>query len=149
MSVPAQIAVLLALTAELFDSIPLDRMTDAEQAVHEAAVQIPAEVCARFETAQELSDEDRKAIIELARQAVAPFQPKPEAKPGDPGQKPDKKSEAEAKGGNKSEPEPKKSAAKSESKPGTEAKSTLDTQKRTSPTFNPSPKPNDFRNFQR
>src|SRR5512146_608164 len=33
-SVPAQIAVLLALTAELFDPVPLDRMTDAEQAVY-------------------------------------------------------------------------------------------------------------------
>lgn len=74
-SVPAQIAVLLALTAELFDTIPLDRMTDAEHAVHEAAVQIPAEVCARFETAKKLSDEDRKTIIELARQALAVFVP--------------------------------------------------------------------------
>jgi F-type H+-transporting ATPase subunit alpha len=36
-SVPAQIAVLLALTAELFDAVPLDQMTDAEHAVREAA----------------------------------------------------------------------------------------------------------------
>jgi F-type H+-transporting ATPase subunit alpha len=79
-SVPAQIAVLLALTAELFDPVPLDQMTDAEHAVHEAAANIPAEVCARFETADKLSDEDRKAIIEIARKSLAPFQPKPEAK---------------------------------------------------------------------
>ena len=79
-SVPAQIAVLLALTAELFDPVPLDQMTDAEHAVHEAAANIPAEVCARFETADKLSDEDRKTIIEIARQALARFQPKPEAK---------------------------------------------------------------------
>ena len=32
MSVPAQIAVLLALTAELFDLVPLDQMTEAEHA---------------------------------------------------------------------------------------------------------------------
>ena len=80
-SVPAQIAVLLALTAELFDRVPLDQMTDAEHAVHEAAANIPAEVCARFETADKLSDEDRKTIIEIARQALARFQPKPEAEP--------------------------------------------------------------------
>ena len=82
-SVPAQIAVLLALTAELFDRVPLDQMTDAEHAVQEAAANIPAEVCARFETADKLSDEDRKAIIEIARKALARFQPKPEpeAKP--------------------------------------------------------------------
>ena len=72
-SVPAQIAVLLALTAELFDRVPLDQMTDAEHAVQEAAANIPAEVCARFETADKLSDEDRKTIIEIARKALARF----------------------------------------------------------------------------
>ena len=80
-SVPAQIAVLLALTAELFDRVPLDQMTDAEHAVQKAAANIPAEVRARFETADKLSDEDRKTIIEIARKALAPFQPKPEAEP--------------------------------------------------------------------
>jgi F-type H+-transporting ATPase subunit alpha len=80
-SVPAQIAILLALTADLFDPVPLDKMTDAGHAVHEAAARIPQEMCARFETADKLSDEDRKAIIEIARQALAPFQPKPAAKP--------------------------------------------------------------------
>jgi F-type H+-transporting ATPase subunit alpha len=78
-SVPGQIATLLALTAELFDSVPLDKMKDAEHAVHEAATNIPSEMCARFETAKKLSDEDRRMILELARQALAPLQPKPEA----------------------------------------------------------------------
>ncbi len=80
-SVPAQIAVLLALTAELFDRVPLDRMTEARHAVQEAAANIPAEVSARLETADKLSDEDRKTIVELARQSLAPFQPRPESKP--------------------------------------------------------------------
>jgi F-type H+/Na+-transporting ATPase subunit alpha len=79
-SVPAQIAVLLALTAALFDDVPLDQMTDAENAVIEAAAKIPVAVGARFATAKELSDEDRKTIVELARQALAPFQPEAEAK---------------------------------------------------------------------
>ncbi len=79
-SVPAQIAVLLALTAELFDPVPIDRMTDAEHAVQEAAANIPAEVGARFEAAAELNAEDRKATIEMAREALARFQPKPESK---------------------------------------------------------------------
>ena len=76
-SVSAQIATLLALTADLFDPVPLDRMREAQQAVREAATQIPAEVCARFETADKLSDDDRKVIIEIARQSLAPFQPAP------------------------------------------------------------------------
>jgi F-type H+-transporting ATPase subunit alpha len=80
-SVSAQISVLLALAAELFDPVPIDRMIDAEQAVREAALGIPAEVSARFETAAELNGEDRKAIIEIARRALGPFQPKPEPKP--------------------------------------------------------------------
>jgi len=51
---------------------------DAEHAVHEAAASIPVEVCARFETVDKLSDEDRKTIIEIASKALARFQPKPE-----------------------------------------------------------------------
>ena len=80
-SVPAQIAILLALTAELFDPVPLEQMTDAEHAVHEAAANIPAEVCARFETADKLSDEDRKTIVDIARKALTGFRLKPESKP--------------------------------------------------------------------
>jgi F-type H+-transporting ATPase subunit alpha len=79
-SVAAQIAVLLALTEKLFDPVPIDQMTDAEQALHEAAAYIPAEVCARFETAETLSDEDRDTIIEIARHSLVRFQSKPGSK---------------------------------------------------------------------
>ncbi len=78
LSAPAQIAVLLALTAKLFGPVPLEEMTAAEQAVQEAAANIPAEVRARLGSADKLTDEDRKTIVEIARQALAPFQPKPE-----------------------------------------------------------------------
>jgi F-type H+-transporting ATPase subunit alpha len=79
-TVPAQITVLLALTANLFDPVPLEKMTDAGRAVREAAATIPAEVSARFETAAKLSDEDKKTVVEIARKALVPFQPKPEVK---------------------------------------------------------------------
>jgi F-type H+-transporting ATPase subunit alpha len=82
-SVPAQISVLLALTAELFEHVPVERMPDAERTVQAAAETIPAEVRARFEAADKLSDEDRKKIIEIARQSLAPFQTKPEDQPQD------------------------------------------------------------------
>jgi F-type H+-transporting ATPase subunit alpha len=81
MTVPAQITVLLALTANLFDPVPLEQMTDAGQALREAATTLPAEISARFETAAKLSDVDKGTIIELARKALLPFQPKPEPKP--------------------------------------------------------------------
>ena len=77
MAVPAQIAVLLALTAELFDRVPLDRMPDAEDALRAAAADIPAEVCERLDTAEKLSDADRETIIQSPAK-TARFQPKPE-----------------------------------------------------------------------
>ncbi len=77
-SVSAQIAVLLALTAELFDPVPLDRMAEAEGALREAAGDIPAVVRERLDAAEELSDEDRETIVQIARKSLARFQPKPE-----------------------------------------------------------------------
>jgi F-type H+/Na+-transporting ATPase subunit alpha len=74
-SVPAQIAVLLSVTARLFDSVPLDRMTDAERALREAASDIPAEVRERLDTGEALSGEDRETIIQIARNALARFRP--------------------------------------------------------------------------
>jgi F-type H+-transporting ATPase subunit alpha len=44
---------------------------------------IPKDICDRFETAEKLSDEDRKSIIEIARKVLIDFQPKLEAKPED------------------------------------------------------------------
>jgi F-type H+-transporting ATPase subunit alpha len=74
--VPAQITILLALSAGLFDAVPLERMTDAEQAVRKAAAEIPVQVSERLDSADTLSDEDRETIIDIARQALARFQPK-------------------------------------------------------------------------
>jgi F-type H+-transporting ATPase subunit alpha len=75
-SVPEQIAVLLALTAQLFDVVPIERMSDAEQAVRNAAAKIPKDVRSRFESAAKLTDEDRRSIIEIAHTALVPFQSK-------------------------------------------------------------------------
>jgi F-type H+-transporting ATPase subunit alpha len=72
-SVPAQIALLLALTAHLFEPVPLDRMREAERAVLEAAAGIPDHLRRRFETATDLTAEDREAIVGVVRQALAPF----------------------------------------------------------------------------
>jgi F-type H+-transporting ATPase subunit alpha len=111
-SVPAQITVLLALTAELFDPVPLDQMAKAEFAVREAAATIPPDVCSRFETADKLSDEDRAAVIQIARLALAPFQPKPEGKP-------DPKVDPDSETGKKGDPTPSPEAkeAKTGAKP--------------------------------
>lgn len=77
-SVPAQIAVLLALSAELFDRVPLDQMPDAERALSEAAVNFPVEIREQLDTAEKLSDENREKIIQVASQTLAAFQPEPD-----------------------------------------------------------------------
>ncbi|MDR3411754.1 MAG: alternate F1F0 ATPase, F1 subunit alpha [Formivibrio sp.] len=77
-SVPEQLTILLALTANLFDLVPLDRMTAAERAVRDAATGIPAKVSARFDTADTLSEDDRKVILDIARHALETFLPSPQ-----------------------------------------------------------------------
>ena len=75
--VPEQLAILLALSAGLFDELPLEGMTEAEQAVREAATEIPADLLARLASAEELSAADREAVIKAAGHALAPFLPTP------------------------------------------------------------------------
>jgi F-type H+-transporting ATPase subunit alpha len=126
-TVPAQITVLLALTANLFDPVPLEKMIDAGHAVREAAATIPAEVSARFETAAKLSDEDKKTVVEIARKALAPFVPKPEPKP---------EANAEVKATTKVEPEPENKAdtkPKVESPPPAEVKSSAKVESKEKP----------------
>jgi F-type H+-transporting ATPase subunit alpha len=85
-SVPEQIIVLLALTAKLFDLVPMARMTAAEHALRQAAGDIPEALAARFDSAEELSGEDRAAIIRIAQGALAGFwrQPQSGAEAGQP-----------------------------------------------------------------
>lgn len=69
-SVAAQITVLLALGAGLFDRVPLERMTAAEGAVQAAVARIPDALLARFEATDRLSEAEREAIIDIAREAL-------------------------------------------------------------------------------
>ena len=78
-SMPEQIAILLALTADLFDDIALDRMTANELAVRKAAAEIPEEIIQRLDTADKLSDEDRKTITEIAHSAIEKIPKEPDA----------------------------------------------------------------------
>lgn len=73
-AVPAQIAVLIALAAGLFDVIPLVQMKNAQQVVHHAATEFSSEIIARFTSADKLSDEDRELIIGVTKKALTPFQ---------------------------------------------------------------------------
>ena len=90
--VPDQIAILLSLNARLFDSVPLEQMIEAEHSLRKAVADIPIEVRERFNADAELTDKDREIILEIARKALASFQPQPETE-----SKPETKTEAKPK----------------------------------------------------
>ncbi len=74
-SVAAQIMILLSLSARLFDTVPLERMRDAQHALQVASTTLPTDVDKRFETAEKFSDADRALILGIARKALATFVP--------------------------------------------------------------------------
>jgi F-type H+-transporting ATPase subunit alpha len=86
-SVPAQIAILLALNAALFDPVPLDRMVAAQQAVQAAADALPDDLVDRLTRADQLPSEDREQVTKAARQSLATFLA-PAADPSDTAAKP-------------------------------------------------------------
>ena len=72
-SVPAQITILLALNLGLFDPVPLDRMSAAQQAVQDAANALPDALGERLADGAQLSDADREQLTDAARQALVAF----------------------------------------------------------------------------
>ena len=81
LAVPAQIAVLLALTTGLFDAVPLPRMAEAQRAVQDAAAQLAAPLRERMVGENKLNDEDCKVITDSAAAVLKAFLPKPDVKP--------------------------------------------------------------------
>jgi len=70
MPVAHQIAVLLAVTHELFDDIPLDKVSAAEEAVRRMLYEQLPEPCRRIEAGGRLSDEERDLILSKAKEIV-------------------------------------------------------------------------------
>ena len=67
------------MTEGLFDDVELEQMTAAEQAVQTAAKSISTDLCEHLDSTDKLSDEDRAKIIDIARDALMPFQLKPDS----------------------------------------------------------------------
>jgi len=76
-SVPGQIAILMALAGRLFDDVPLEKMRDAEQALRKAADEFPDELVQRITSVEELKDDDREAILQIASETLVSFQAMP------------------------------------------------------------------------
>jgi len=105
-----QIAVLLALTAGLFDTVPLEKAADAERALRGAAAAIAPDLAGRLTSTDKLGDADRKAVLDIATGALAPFQPPPDAKASAqtaPDAKPDAKPASDSKASATPAPGPK------------------------------------------
>jgi len=102
--VPDQIVILVALNAKLFDNVPLDKMEEAENSLRKAVSDIPADIRDRFKDDKKLSDEDRETILDIARKALEPYQPKPESE-SKPKAKTEEKTESETQPEEKTESE--------------------------------------------
>ncbi|MDR0361627.1 MAG: alternate F1F0 ATPase, F1 subunit alpha [Planctomycetota bacterium] len=68
-----QIAVLLALNAKLFDSVPIERMPEAEQAVRTSVETVASRTLDRLDSEAIFADNDREAILFAAERALEPF----------------------------------------------------------------------------
>jgi F-type H+/Na+-transporting ATPase subunit alpha len=70
-SVPEQIVLLLALTAGLFDNVPLDRMAEAERAVRKVAADLPEAIRQSFFTREKLNAQEYELVRRRAGEALA------------------------------------------------------------------------------
>jgi F-type H+-transporting ATPase subunit alpha len=73
LTVAAQMTILLALGAGLFDGISLVNMVTAQQTLVNAVATLPADLRARFESREKLNNEDRSVVIALAQETLTPF----------------------------------------------------------------------------
>ena len=78
LSVTEQLVELLALTNCLFDTIPIEKMKDAEAALLKSCTTLETDMQKRLLSDKPLSDEDKEAILKIARDSMVPFQDKPE-----------------------------------------------------------------------
>jgi len=80
-AVGEQIIVLIALQAGLFDQVPLEKIPDGELALQKALATLSKDVAGRLLSENKLSDGDHKTIVDLAKLALASFQPRLDPEP--------------------------------------------------------------------
>jgi F-type H+-transporting ATPase subunit alpha len=76
MPVSEQIVILLALINGLLDTIPLEKMKDAEGALLKKMEVFPDEIIKRLFSNAKLSEEDSEVILKIAATILIPFQDK-------------------------------------------------------------------------
>jgi F-type H+-transporting ATPase subunit alpha len=86
LTVPEQVAALVAVNGGLFDRLPLDRVAEAEQIVRKAVTESRPELCERIHAGEKLTDDDQRALLDTANAAIAekfPIEGKEEINHGD------------------------------------------------------------------
>lgn len=73
-TVVEQIVVLLALNNNLFDLIPIDKIQEAELKLQKTAGELPQEIQQRIMSTEQLSEEDKKQVLELAGKVLSEFE---------------------------------------------------------------------------
>lgn len=73
MSVISQIIVLLALSENLFDDVPIERIRKAGEALSAAADKIPQEIASRILANEKITDADLASIKEICLNSIEPF----------------------------------------------------------------------------
>jgi F-type H+-transporting ATPase subunit alpha len=76
-AVPAQILLLLALSAGLFDAIALTQMQAAMALLATAAAELPTVLCERLQGSDKLRAADREQLVAAAKLALTSVQPAP------------------------------------------------------------------------
>ena len=71
--VAEQVAVLLATTEGLFDTLTAERVADAEARVRDAVREQLPDRCAAIAAGEALDDADRRALLDVARDALDPL----------------------------------------------------------------------------
>lgn len=80
MSVPEQLVVLLALTNGLFDTVPVDKMPEAQTLLAASSLKLPAKLLKQLVSDADLGPADHDAILAGAKSLLAPFQAQPDPK---------------------------------------------------------------------
>lgn len=78
MSVPEQLVVLLALTNGLFDTVPVDKMSEAQTMLADSSLKLPAKLLKQLVSDADLSPTDRDSILASTRTLLTPFQIQPD-----------------------------------------------------------------------
>ncbi len=71
--VAEQITVLLAVTSHLLDTIPVDRIAEAEAAIRAAVAEELPDIAPRIRAGEKLTGQDRETLLSLSREILEPF----------------------------------------------------------------------------